>query len=479
MSGTTRPRTRQRTSLRTRISWLVAIAVAVAVGASAFAVFVTARDQLYSRFDAELLGRAQAAVGGALADPNKLLQVPADAFGGAQVGIVNTQGVVYFPNGGIAPPVGPAELAVANGASPQSIRATHVGDTSLRVVAVPTRFNTALVLAASTESVRATLRTLTWVLLLIGLFGVALGAIIGRLVATTALRPIERLTEATERVARTEDLTPVPVEGDDEIARLAQSFNTMLVALESSRDRQRRLIADAGHELRTPLTSLRTNLDLLAQSESLPASKDAPTLSVADHRDLLADVRAQLNELTELVADLTELSKEAPAATAIETFDLRDSVEVSVERVRRRAGGRTFDVVASSWWITGEHASVERSLTNLLDNAVKWSPAESTIHVRLTDGVLAITDEGEGFCDEDLPHVFERFYRSTDARALPGSGLGLAIVAQTVERHGGTVTAANAPQGGAQVIVRLPGSALPPERPANSDDNASRQLPSS
>jgi len=469
MSGNTK----QRMSLRNRISWLVAVAVAVAVGVAALAVFVTARSQLYARFDDDLLARAQATVGGALADPNQLVKVPGDAFGGAQFAIVTSRGLVYSARGGIAPPVGPAELAVAAQQSSQSVRVVESNGKSLRVVAVPAAGGTALVLADSTDSVRATLRTLGWVLALVGLFGVMLGAIVGRLVATTALRPVERLTEATERVARTEDLTPVPVEGDDELARLAQSFNTMLVALGTSRERQRRLVADAGHELRTPLTSLRTNIDLLTQSQAASQTADAPTLSAADHDALLFDVRAQLSELTELVADLTELSKEAPVAAAVETFDLAEAVDHAVERIKPRAGGRDFDVRTSSWWITGERTAIERSLTNLLDNAVKWSPIDGTVHVRLDEGTVAVTDEGVGIAEADLPHIFDRFYRSPDARAMPGSGLGLAIVAQTAERHGGSTEASNAPSGGAQLILRLPGS---PDMPTSDDQGADTLL---
>lgn len=458
--------TSPRMSLRNRISWLVAVAVAVAIAVAALAVFITARSQLYAQLDDDLVVRAQTAVGGALTDPNQLVQVPADAFGGAQFAIVTARGLVFSPRGGIAPPVGAAELAVATGRSAQSVRAVDTNGMAMRVVAVPAAGNTALVLATSTESVRATLRTLGWVLGLVGLLGVVLGAIVGRLVATTALRPIERLTEATERVARTEDLTPVPVEGDDELARLAQSFNTMLVALSTSRERQRRLIADAGHELRTPLTSLRTNLDLLAQNR-IAMTSGGTQLSASDHDELLHDVRAQLTELTELVADLTELSKDVPTATSVESFDLADAVEHAVERAKRRAAGRSFDVRTSSWWITGERPAIERSLTNLLDNAVKWSPAEGTVHVRMDGGAVAVTDEGPGIAEADLPRIFDRFYRSPDARAMPGSGLGLAIVAQTAQRHGGSVEAVASLGGGAQLVLTLPGTA---DAPAEQDD---------
>ena len=272
--------------------------------------------------------------------------------------------------------------------------------------------------------------------------------------ARNGLRPVRRLTASVEEIARTEDLRPLPIEGDDEIARLAISFNHMLTALAASRDRQRRLVADAGHELRTPLTSLRTNIDLLSQAEH----GDLPDLDPTAKTELLGDVRAQIEELTTLIGDLVELARDEPVPLVVEPVDLVEVVDRAVGRVRRRAPGVTFDVALDPWWVVGEATSLERAVTNLLDNAAKWSPEGGTVRVRLTDGTLVVDDEGPGIAEEDRDRVFERFWRSQESRALPGSGLGLAIVDQVVGRHAGTVVASSSPSGGTRMTVTVPGS---------------------
>jgi two-component system sensor histidine kinase MprB len=273
---------------------------------------------------------------------------------------------------------------------------------------------------------------------------------------------VRRLTTSVEHIARTEDLRPLPVEGDDEIARLANAFNQMLAALAASRDRQRQLVADAGHELRTPLTSLRTNLDLLSQADSVAVSHDGDGgLPAAAKAELLADVRAQIEELTTLIGDLVELARDEPLTHAVEAVDLPEVVDRAVARVRRRAPGVTFDVAAQPWFVVGEDGAVERAVTNLLDNAAKWSPPAGTVTVRLVDGTLTVDDQGPGIAEADLPHVFDRFYRSDESRSMPGSGLGLAIVRQVAERHAGSVVAGAAPGGGARLTMWLPGAPAP------------------
>jgi two-component system sensor histidine kinase MprB len=272
-------------------------------------------------------------------------------------------------------------------------------------------------------------------------------------VARGGLRPVLRLTEATERVARTGDLRPIPVSGDDELARLTQSFNSMLGGLAESREQQRRLVADAGHELRTPLTSLRTNLELLIES----SKPGRPTLSEQDTTEIYSDVRGQLDELTTLIGDLVELARQdAPQIELVEV------VERALDRARRRAAGVRFDVSLQPWTMLGDASALERAVLNLLDNAVKFSPSEGVIGVTLRplgDGtaVIEVTDQGPGIADADLPHVFERFYRSEEARTLPGSGLGLSVVLQAAQRHGGMAYANRAPDGGALMAIRLPG----------------------
>ena len=231
---------------------------------------------------------------------------------------------------------------------------------------------------------------------------------------------------------------------------LAESFNQMLRSLNSSRERQAQLIADAGHELRTPLTSLRTNIDLL--------SADARTgmLSQQDRIAIMADVNAQLIEFTTLIGDLVQLARDETAAKP-EPLDFRDVVNSALDRVRRRGHGLLFDVELDPFYVVGDSDTLERAITNLLDNAVKWSPPGGTIRVQLEGDRLRVADQGPGIAEEDLPHVFDRFYRADTARNTPGTGLGLSIVAQTITQHGGWVRAGRSAQGGAEFTVQLPG----------------------
>jgi two-component system sensor histidine kinase MprB len=305
------------------------------------------------------------------------------------------------------------------------------------------------------ESNRDALERLKIILLLASTAGVVLAGIAGWAVATNGLRPVRRLTEATEHVARTTDLTPIEVRGSDELARLTTSFNSMLVALDASQERQRQLVADAGHELRTPLTSLRTNIELIGQA----ADNAERSLSDEQRHEIMDDVRAQLEELTNLVGDLVELARDEPMSRDPAPLDFADVVNQAVYRVRLRAQDVHIDVDLSPWMVIGEPQLLERAVTNLLDNAAKWSPPDGEIRVRLADGVLTVADDGAGINEQDLPHIFDRFYRSSEARTLPGSGLGLSIVRRAAERHGGTVEVASTPGGGTTFTLRLPEAA--------------------
>jgi two-component system sensor histidine kinase MprB len=328
----------------------------------------------------------------------------------------------------------------------------------LRIAAVPAGPGAALVVARGLDTTRTTLSRLGLVFILVGGAGVLLAAAAGAAVAQAGLRPVQRLTQATERVARTGDLQPIAISGDDELARLTGSFNTMLGAVAESQERQRRLVADAGHELRTPLTSLRTNLELLAASDR----PEAPSLSDKDRKEISDDVRAQVEELSTLVGDIVELAREDAPQVVHEPVELSEVVERALARAGRRAPEVRFAVDLAPWSMLGDANALERAVLNLLDNAVKWSPAAATVTVRLapTDqgtAVVEVADAGPGIAEADLPYIFERFYRSPAARTLPGSGLGLAIVAQVAARHGGTVRAGRSPAGGTLMTLELPG----------------------
>jgi two-component system, OmpR family, sensor histidine kinase MprB len=258
---------------------------------------------------------------------------------------------------------------------------------------------------------------------------------------------VRRLTGAAEEVARTQDLGHrIPAGEHDELGRLAASFNTMLAALERSRLAQRQLVSDASHELRTPLTSVRANLDALAMGSQL---------SERDRAHAIAAARAQLSELTVLVGDLVDLSNTEIDAVEVEDVRLDLAVAGAVERARLHAPECVFSLDASPCLVRAAPARLDRAIANLLDNAVKWGPSAGPVEARVRDGRLDVRDHGPGISVEDLSRVFDRFYRAPAARGLPGSGLGLAIVRQVAETHGGSVHAANDPDGGARLTLEL------------------------
>jgi two-component system sensor histidine kinase MprB len=449
-----------RLTLRVRVAAFITLVVGLTVAATSLAVWLTARVQYYNNFDDTLVSRARALLQTPAADPTQVVRFPEGTFAaaGTRLAILYPDGTPFSSKGpDDAPPTGQPEIAVALGASDFSLRtARDPQGEKFRVVAVPSirdsEPRTAFVLAQSTHDIDTTLRSLATALLVIGGLGIGLAAYAGVYVARQGLRPVSRLTEAAEHVARTGELRPIDVRGNDELARLGTSFNKMLTAVERSRDLQRRLVGDAGHELRTPLTSLRTNLDLLAQAENRVG------LSPADRIELLEDVRAQVEELTGLVGDLVELSRDDVERYEGREIDMSEIVSTAVERARRRAPTVQFDVTIRPWTVFGDARSLERAVLNLLDNAGKWSPPGGTVTVRLTDGVFTVADQGPGISEADLPFVFDRFYRAEESRNMPGSGLGLAIVRQAAERHGGSVTADRAPGGGALLKLRLPHS---------------------
>ncbi|MFD1531041.1 sensor histidine kinase [Pseudonocardia aurantiaca] len=448
-------------SLRTRFGLLAALVAGLAVVLVSISAFVTVRANILQTLDSNLLQRASAAAQSQLADPQQLATIPTGVLGAGDIRLAlllaNNQ-AISAEGAASAPPLGPDELAVAKGQETSSTRTATQDGVQYRVVAVRAGPGQALVIAQRLDATQQVLTKLGVALPVVGGIGVVLAALAGVLIARAGLRPIERLTAATERVAATGEFRPIPVDGTDELARLTRSFNEMLGALAASQEQQRRLVADAGHELRTPLTSMRTNLELLAAA-SRPG---APTLPESERSEILDDVQAQVAELSTLVGDLVELARDDPPMVVHEPLELTDVVMRALERARRRAGDVEFAPVLVPWRLVGDATALERAVLNLLDNAAKWSPPGGKVRVQLRpldewSIVLEVADEGPGIAAEDLPRVFDRFYRSATSRTMPGSGLGLAIVRQVAVRHGGAVWAGRAPEGGALLAMRLPG----------------------
>ena len=441
--------------------------VAMAVVLMAVAVYAVVSRALYDDIDNQLHSRARLLIesGSLAADPGKAIE--GTAYSDVNAMLVNPGRAIYTANQeGQTLPLGEPEKDVVSGELLMSLRTAN----HQRVLAVHLENGSSLLISKSLAPTGEVLKRLGTVLLIVGGLGVAVAAVAGGMVARTGLRPVARLTEAAERVARTDDLRPIPVLGSDELARLTEAFNMMLRALAESRERQARLVTDAGHELRTPLTSLRTNVELLMAS----MAPGAPRLPEEEMAGLRADVIAQIEELSTLVGDLVDLTRDEAGGVIHEPVDMSEVVDRCLERVRRRRNDIEFDVDVIGWQLYGDAAGLSRAVLNLLDNAAKWSPPGGRVGVRLiqTDPLhaeLVVSDFGPGIPPQERRLVFERFFRSTSARALPGSGLGLAIVKQVVLKHGGALWVEDTVPGGqppgTSIRVVLPGRPMPATRP--------------
>jgi len=444
--------------LQRRVAYLTMIAVALAVAGTSVAGYVTLRYSLYRALDQEMVETASSLAVPTAQDIRTVNGLTERALraGNISAAAVRSDGTIFYvPDERAHLVLGEDEVAVAKLQQGYSARSGYATDGQpYRIVAVPITElgNYAMVLGRPLASTNRILSSLWLVLIVFGGAGAGLAAVAGATVARSSMRPVRELSAAVEHIAVTDDLRPIPVTGNDELSRLAEAFNRMLASLTSSRERQRQLIADAGHELRTPLTSLRTNIELL--------QADARTgmLRPEDRSEILRDVSAQLVEFTTLIGDLVQLARDERVAAAPEPIDFRNVVNAALDRVRLRGPGLTFDVELNPFYVVGESDTLERAVTNLLDNAVKWSPPEGVIRVQLEGDRLRVADQGPGITEDDLPYIFDRFYRADTARNTPGTGLGLSIVASTVERHGGWVKAGRSAQGGAEFTMHLPGS---------------------
>lgn len=453
--------------LRSRLALLVATAVAVAVAAVSVACWLLTRAQLGDELDNTLRNTSappmlvQAAVASCLAQGN----APDERQSGyAYIQVVLTDGTRCTAPESPPVQVKPQDVAVARGHRLDTLHSSVTdGGVDVRVRTQRQEIagrTVAVSLSRPLTEIDSSLNRLALLLTCLAGVGVLAAGAAGLWVARTGLRPVDQLTGTVEHVARTEDLTVrIPVEGEDEIARLSRSFNAMTAALASSRDRQSQLIADAGHELRTPLTSLRTNIELLARSE-----ETGRAIPAADRKALMASVKAQMTELASLIGDLQELSRpDAVREGPLAVVAFHDIARVALERARLRGPELEIRAELAPWYVRAEAASLERAIVNVLDNAVKFSPPHGTVEVVLDRGTLTVRDQGPGIPADELPHVFERFWRSPSARSLPGSGLGLSIVARTVQHAGGTIALGAAPDGGGTVAtIRLPGAPTPP-----------------
>jgi two-component system sensor histidine kinase MprB len=441
--------------LQTRLALLFGAVVTAAAAVMGVLAYAAIAQRLASEVDSSLL-EVSAPLAEELAEGRPSREDGDGRRGRSDRGLVlPTQvlrvdgSVERLPTNSVLLPVDDVDLVLARSAAPdERFRNVTVAGVPMRMVTqTEGAANGAIQVGRDITENVAVLRSSAVLLSVIGMVVAALAALAGWLLARRSAARLVELTEAAEQVSATGRLdVVVPTGGADEIGRLGSAFDAMLLRLGQSRADQQRLIQDAGHELRTPLTSLRTNVHLLGQYDALPPATRAR---------VIADLQGETTELTHLVNEVVYLAESGPADAPPQLVPLAGLADSVAARATRRTG-RTIEMTVDGSTVRGNPTALERAIWNLVENAAKFSPADTPIELVVDQGTVVVRDHGPGIDPEDLPHIFDRFYRSTSARALPGSGLGLAIVRDVAVGHAGTVFAANRPGGGAELGFRIP-----------------------
>ena len=442
-------------NIRTRFALItstIVLAIAVAVGLGAYGI---ASSQLHDQIDESLQSRA-VRLAELLDAPtfrpgevfgrevrDEILGTELDAITQIDIpgtGPVGRRGNPVIPNT-------PADVALAAAGTGYRYSSLTANGVNYRILTVATPDGTLVRVGKDTAIIDKSLGAMrTWFPVL-AFFSALIAAGIGWLFASRVSKPIETLAETADSIARTQDLDrQIEVSGKDEVAKLARSFNTMLEALRGSLTRQRQLVQDASHELRTPLTSLRANTELLERA----------TLSDEDRASILADMRAEVDELAALSAELSSLATDQRTTEELNETDLVEIAEDIASRAARRTTAPVTVHSTADTIVTARPQQLERAVSNMVDNAVKFSASDSDIEIHVGAKRIEVRDHGPGISDADKAHVFDRFYRAASTRSMPGSGLGLAIVAQFAHDHGATVYVLDNPGGGAIVGLQFP-----------------------
>jgi two-component system sensor histidine kinase MprB len=436
-------------NFKTRLTIASSLAVALAIVVASGLIYLVVRAQLRAQVDRSLVQAADDVVleeRGFAPYRMRLETEPGDPMLWVQ-GVFWTGRVLHPVGSGPSLPVTRVALRAAEEGRGSMLQDMTVNGSHVRVLTAPYEEGISVQIARSLEEVDLTLHRLAFLLAIVAAGGVVVATGLGRAVAGAVLAPVRRLTATAEHVTVTRDTSErIEVDGEDELARLGRSFNSMLGALDEALRKQRQLVADTSHELRTPLTTIRTNAEVLEKADDLSPEQRAR---------LVRGIIEESEALSVLVNDLLELAREDEAELRVQDVRLD---ELAVEVADRLPPSASFVVDLSPTTVTGDPEKLERAIRNLIDNALKWNDPDLPIEIVVSDGTLSVRDHGPGVEEQDLAHAFDRFYRSAGARGLPGSGLGLAIVKQIVEAHGGSVRLENVPDGGAIAIVDLPTS---------------------
>lgn len=446
------------TSFRSRLAVLTSTAVALVIVGIALVTYIGAEHIVFQSIDNTLIKQSVNAIGEAESSGNPLVR---NDFYGSIAWIVEAGGSAQ---GDPLPVTTEVRRVAASGRGTYFTTVDPHGVPEREIVmAVPSgltvegvngpfplRSGGALQLTTPLQEVDRELGLLRIGIVVAALIGIGAAVAIGLLVARRAMRPLDELTESIEHISTSiEDAERLSPESDDELGKLRRAFNRLLKAVDSSRSAQRQLVLDASHELRTPITSLRTNIEILPRVAELPED---------DQQLIFRDMLSEVGELTNLVGNLTELVRGEQHPSPAVDFALHEVVMNSIASVTPYGHTREIEIraIVTKCSVSGHPDKVGTAVSNLLSNAIKWGPIGSLVEVTCFDGVVSVRDEGPGISSEDLPHIFDRFYRSSASRALPGSGLGLAIVAQAVQGDGGTVAVANRETGGSEFVISLP-----------------------
>jgi two-component system sensor histidine kinase MprB len=446
-----------RVSFQARLTLVATVAVAAVLTVAAAIIYFTVQAVLIAQIDDSLNEIAINSHVNVEAKPDGTFEahilIPPEPFGGSggyyQVLTANGQRLLPInSNETTFLPVSQADRDVVAGRLDHTTDDAVIDHVHLHIYTKQISDEFTLQAARQMTETDQTLASFRFILLVVSAGGVVMAALLGRLVAQAGLLPIHRLRQAVDHVTETGDMSQrIPYSGPDELGLLGSHFNRMLGGLDQSLRTQRQLVADASHELRTPLASLRTNIEVLQRSPDL----------VGPERDrLLRDVVSQVEQLTRLIQDLIDLARGDQTPEEKEEVRLDWVVATAVDRAATNWPAIHFETELAESVIVGQSNRLDRAVSNLLDNAGKWSLPGSVVEVRVTDHEVTVRDHGPGIDRADLPFVFDRFWRAPAARSMPGSGLGLSIVRQVAESHGGSVTAELPPDGGTLMRFKLP-----------------------
>ena len=455
---------RIRLTLKARFILVAGGAVAAVALAITAVAFLAIRTDLQNQVRQEVAARADSVVHQARQYHGHIPNgwVPPHSSGGfanlTYTQVVTSAGKVWAPPGdlGLLAPSA-AVIDVAAGKENSFYSFALVNNVRAMVYTEQIGPGLAIQVAEAVTSTDQEVSSIGTMLAVLSVVGVLSATLLGWAVARAGLAPVARLAGVAEEVTLTGDPgRRVEVRRRDELGRLAMSFNAMLGALQRSLDAQRRLVSDASHELRTPLASLRINADLLLEYPQMPA---------AERTEILTRVVDQVEELSRLVVSVTDLARGEPLQKERSQIRFDAVASDALDAARRDWPKTEFDADLAGCTVVGSADRVRVAVKNLLDNAAKFGPTEGPVQVRLADGELTVRDHGPGVDPNDLPFIFDRFYRATSSRSAPGAGLGLAVVREIALGHGGTVTADLAPDGGMLMRFGLP-CRRPPDPPA-------------